>query len=95
MQVVSGDIVEQMQRLKASPGKDMAILGSGTIINLFTDYRLIDEYQLMIDPVALPDGVPIFKGIRQKLDLQLTSSRVFKSGVVLLCYQPMQNLQKG
>lgn len=91
-QVVNDDIVGQIQRLKASPGKDMAILGSGAIIKLFTDYGLIDEYQFMIDPVALPDGMPVFKGIKQKLDLQLTGSRVFKSGVVLLCYQPMKNL---
>ncbi|GIK42891.1 MAG: riboflavin biosynthesis protein RibD [Chloroflexota bacterium] len=90
-QVVSGNIVEQIQRLKASPGKDMAVLGSGSIINLFTDHGLIDEYQFMLDPVALPDGTPVFKGIKQKLDLQFTSSRVFKSGVVLLCYQPMKN----
>jgi dihydrofolate reductase len=94
-QVVSGDIVDQILRLKASPGKDMAILGSGTIINLLTDSGLIDEYQFMLDPMALPDGAPVFKGITQKLDLQLTGSRVFKSGVVLLCYQPMKNLQKG
>jgi dihydrofolate reductase len=91
-QVVSGDIVEQIRRLKASPGKDMAILGSGTLINLLTDHNLIDEYQLMIDPVALPNGTPIFKDIKQKLDLQLTGSRIFKSGVVLLCYQPLKNL---
>jgi dihydrofolate reductase len=91
-QVVSGDVVEQIQRLKASPGKDIAILGSGTIINLLTDYGLIDEYQFMIDPVALPNGAPVFKGIKQKLDLQFIDSRVFKSGVVLLCYQPLKNL---
>lgn len=90
--VVSGDIVAQVQRLKTSPGKDMTILGSGTLINLFTDYGLIDEYQLMIDPVALPAGTPIFKGIEQKLDLQLINSRVFKSGAVLLCYQPSKDL---
>jgi dihydrofolate reductase len=90
-QVVTGNIVEQVQRLKGSSGQDMAILGSGSIITLLTDSGLIDEYQLMIDPVALPDGMPVFKGIKQKLDLQLTGSRVFKSGVVLLCYQPVKN----
>jgi dihydrofolate reductase len=89
---MSGDIAEQIRKLKASSGKDMAILGSGSIINLFTDCGLIDEYQFMIDPVALPDGTVVFKGIKQKLDLQLTSSRIFESGVVLLCYQPLKSL---
>ena len=87
-QVISGDIVEKVRELKKSPGKDMTILGSGAIINLFTDYNLIDEYQFMIDPVAIPDGTPVFKNIKQKLDLRLTGSKVFNSGVVLLNYQP-------
>lgn len=86
-QVISGAIVEKIREIKKSPGKDMTILGSGAIINLFTDHGLIDEYQFMIDPVAIPDGTPVFKNIRHKLDLQLTGSRVFESGVVLLNYQ--------
>ncbi len=49
---------------------------------------LIDEYQIMVDPVALGDGAPIFKNIRHKLNFDLTHTRVFKSGVVLLYYQP-------
>ena len=86
-QVISGDIVEKVRAIKKSPGKDMTILGSGAIISLFTDYGLIDEYQFMIDPVAIPDGTPVFQNIKQKLNLQLTSSKVFRSGVVLLSYQ--------
>jgi len=86
--VISGDIVEEMRKLKATSGKDMTILGSGTIISLFADQGLIDEYQFMIDPVALPEGTPVFKNVKGKLDLRLTGSKVFKSGVVLLNYQP-------
>lgn len=87
-QVISGDIVAKIREIKKSPGKDMTILGSGAIISLFTDYGLIDEYQFMLDPVAIPDGTPVFKNITQKLALRLTGSKVFKSGVVLLNYQP-------
>lgn len=89
-QVISGDIVEKIREIKKSPGKDMTILGSGTIINLFTDQGLIDEYQFMIDPVAIPDGTPVFKNIKKNLDLRLTGSKVFKTGVVLLNYQPIK-----
>lgn len=89
-QVISGDIVEKIREIKKAPGKNMTILGSGAIINLFTDHGLIDEYQFMIDPVALPEGTPVFKNIKQKLDLRLTASKVFKSGVVLLNYQPVK-----
>lgn len=44
----------------------------------------------MIDPVALPDGTPVFNNINQKLNLRLTGSKVFNSGVVLLNYQPIK-----
>jgi dihydrofolate reductase len=42
----------------------------------------------MVDPVALGDGTPIFKNIKHRLNLKLTSTRTFKNGTVLLCYQP-------
>lgn len=55
--------------------------------------KLVDEYQIMVDPVALGDGTPIFKGIKNKLDLKLIKTKTFKSGVVLLCYQPLDKAQ--
>jgi len=44
----------------------------------------------MIDPVAIPAGTPVFAGITKKLDLELTDSKVFKSGMVLLSYRPVR-----
>ena len=86
--VIDGDIVAEMKRLKKTKGLDMVILGSGSIVTQFADAGLIDEYQIMIDPVAIGNGTPIFKGIKQKLDLKLTEIKSFKSGIVLLSYQP-------
>jgi dihydrofolate reductase len=88
-QVLKGDIVEQIKAMKNTAGKDLAVLGSGSIVSLFAEHGLIDEYQLMIDPVALTGGTPAFQGITHNLELQLTDTRVFKSGTVLLCYQPL------
>ena len=51
---------------------------------------LIDEYQIMVDPVVLGDGTPIFKGIKHRLNLKLTTTRIFRNGNVLLCYQPVE-----
>jgi dihydrofolate reductase len=86
--VVKNNIAEEIKKLKQVPGKNMTILGSGSIISQLAEQGLIDEYQIMLNPVALGDGTPLFKGIQHLLHLKLTSSRVFKSGVVLLCYQP-------
>ena len=74
--------------MKQMPGKDMTILGSGSILTQFAEQGLIDEYQIMVDPVVIGNGTPIFKDIKHKLDLKLTLTRTFKSGVVLLCYRP-------
>lgn len=88
--VMRGNIVEQIHSMKQQPGKDMTILGSGTIVSQFAEAGLIDEYLIMIDPVVLSGGTSLFDGIKCGLQLELTDSRVFKSGVILLSYKPMK-----
>ncbi|MGK4568867.1 dihydrofolate reductase family protein [Flavobacterium sp. 3HN19-14] len=87
--LIKGDMIESMKKLKATEGKDMTILGSGSIITQFAEHNLIDVYQFMVNPVALGNGTAAFSGLPHKLDLKLISSRVFKSGVVLLNYEPL------
>jgi dihydrofolate reductase len=65
----------------------VTVLGSGSIVTQFAQAGLVYEYQVMVDPVVLGAVAPIFKGLKHKLDLKLISTRAFKSGVVLLCYQ--------
>jgi len=85
--LISGDIIAQMRKMKAEPGKDMTILGSGSIVSQFADVGLIDSIQIMIDPVVLGSGTSIFNEMKSKLELKLTDTRTFKSGVVLLSYE--------
>jgi len=87
--IINGDLVKEVRRLKETPGKDMCLLGSGSILTQLADAGLIDEYQFMVDPVALGSGTPAFKGLKKKLDLRLVSTRKFSSGVMLLNYQPL------
>jgi dihydrofolate reductase len=88
--VMRGDIIDQIREMKKRPGKDMTILGSGTIVSQFAEAGLIDEYQIMVDPVVLCSGTPIFNDIKCNLQLELTDSRGFKSGVVFLSYKPLK-----
>jgi len=84
----NGNLVEEVKKLKQ--GKlDITVLGSGTILTQLADAGLIDTYQFMIDPVALGSGTAIFSGLKQKLDLELTDSNIFKSGIILATYKPM------
>jgi len=86
--LIRTNIVEEIKKIKKIQGTDMTILGSGSIITLFAEHGLIDEYSIMVDPVAIGEGTPIFNNIKHKLDLELTATRTFKSGVVLLNYRP-------
>ena len=78
---------DEIIRLKSEAQKDMTILGSGSLVTQLAQARLIDEYQLMIYPVALGSGISIFNGLRDNLNLKLTDTRVFKSGTILLTYK--------
>lgn len=89
-EVINEELVGYVKKLKRTATKDMVILGSGSITAQLTDAGLIDQYQFMIDPVALGSGITMFNGIKKKLDLELISSRTFNSGVVLLTYKPLE-----
>lgn len=89
--IIKENIVEEIKKLKQTPGKDMTLLGSGSILTQFAQAGLIDGYQFMVDPVALGGGTSVFQGMFDKLDLKLTNSKAFPSGVVLLNYEPLKN----
>jgi dihydrofolate reductase len=86
--IVRDNPAELVKKMKKENGNDMTVLGSGTIVTQLAENNLIDTYMLMVDPVVLGDGTPIFKGIKHQPDLKLMDTRKFKSGVVLLTYHP-------
>lgn len=86
--IISGDLKEEIERLKNEPGGDLVIFGSGTLISGLAKLGLIDEYKLVINPVALGNGNPMFKNIGSQLKLELIDTTVFQSGVVIISYRP-------
>lgn len=88
--ILKGDIIEQISQLKKNEKKTVTILGSGSLLTQLSDAGpgLIDEYIIMLDPIALGKGTSIFEGIQNNLELKLVSSQVFKKdGIVLLIYE--------
>lgn len=85
--IVKAHFMEEIQKLKQEPGKDLVILGSGTLVAELTKLGLIDQYQLMVNPVVLGQGTPLFKGLTERVNLQLEQCKAFPSGNVLLCYR--------
>lgn len=86
--LVRGDVAAEVRRMKDEPGEGMAILGSGTIVSQLAREGLIDEYQVVVNPVVLGEGRTMFEGLEEKLPLKLTRTRAFDNGNVLLCYEP-------
>lgn len=83
---VSGDIEEEVRRMKEEDGSHLVLMGSGTIVSQLTDARLIDEYQFVVTPVVLGAGRTMFDGIKDSLQLDLTSMRHFTNGNVVIRY---------
>jgi dihydrofolate reductase len=86
--LVKGDIAAEVRKLKKEPGEGMVLMGSGSIVSQLTQERLIDEYQIVVNPLVLGKGRTMFDGIHDKLNLKLTKTRSFGNGNVVLCYEP-------
>src|SRR5438128_2648744 len=84
--LVKGDLAGEVRKLKSQPGEGMVILGSGSIVSQLAPAGLIDEYQLVVVPVALGKGRTMFQGIKEKQTLKLTGTRSFRNGNVFLTY---------
>jgi dihydrofolate reductase len=87
--VLSTDAIEGVKRLKEQPGNSIIMFGSNNLCVSLMPHGLIDEFQLMLNPVALGDGTSLFKGLPEKIPLNLTQTRQFKSGNILLTYKPV------
>jgi len=87
--LVKGDMAAEVRKMKQEPGQGMAILGSGSIVSQLAQEGLVDEYQIVVNPVVLGAGRTMFDGITENLSLKLTKTRAFGNGNVLLCYEPI------
>ena len=86
--LVKDNMEEEVRKLKEQTGKDIALLGSGSIVSQLAQRGLIDEYRIMLNPIVLGKGTALFKDIKNRFDLNLLSTRMFRNGNALLCYAP-------
>lgn len=83
---INDHILEEMNKLKSKPGKDIWLYGGASLITTFINLGLVDEFRLSVHPVVLGEGKPLFVDIRQRLNLKMVHTRTFSSGVVQLIY---------
>jgi dihydrofolate reductase len=85
--LIKGEATTELSKLKQQSGKDLFIFGSGNLADTFTKNGLIDEYRLLVNPIILGAGVPLFKDSSKITTLELINVRIFQNGNVLLIYQ--------
>jgi dihydrofolate reductase len=88
--LVKSDLAAEIRKMKKETGDGMAIMGSGSIISQLTQEGLIDEYQVVVNPIILGKGRTMFDGVKEKVNLKLTNTRAFGNGNVYLCYERIE-----
>jgi dihydrofolate reductase len=85
--LASGDLAEEIERVRAEPGEDEIAIGGATLAAEAAASDLIDEYRVMVYPVLVGGGIPFFPRDERRVDLELVETRTFSSRVVYLRYR--------
>jgi dihydrofolate reductase len=86
--IASGDLADEISALKGESGKDLIAWGGAAFAQSLSRLRLVDEYRLVVQPVALGDGLPLFAGLTGPFVLDLIEARAYDDGAVLHVYRP-------
>jgi dihydrofolate reductase len=86
--ICTGKLATEIKRLKNGTGKPLLAHGGAGFARSLIETKLIDEFHLLVHPVALGEGLPIFRDVRRPLDLILVDSIPFRSGAVAQVYRP-------
>jgi dihydrofolate reductase len=84
--IARGDLTEEIAALKSEPGGEIMTHGGAAFVQALSRLGLIDEYRLVIQPVALGNGLPLFKDLPAPLRLDLTDAKRFPDGTVIHVY---------
>lgn len=88
---INTDIVNKVTEIKKQGEKDIWLYGGASLIKTFIELNLIDIYKISVHPIALGSGKPLFENLKERIELNLINTNVFKSGVVQLTYEANKN----
>ncbi len=86
--LLTGDVVDAVRALKAEPGGNIVILGSGQLVRSLLPHGVIDELSLMIDPLVLGSGARLFPAEGVRTNLRLVDCTPTSTGVIMATYRP-------
>jgi dihydrofolate reductase len=90
---ITGDLAEELTKLKTRPGKNIQVPGSPTLVRSLLSMGLLDELNLSICPIVVGSGMRLFDGVADQVVLRLVHSTVLSTGVLGVTYQPEQRNQ--
>jgi dihydrofolate reductase len=93
--LIEGDVAEGIRALKQEDGPELQVHGSGNLIQTLLEHRLVDEFRLMIAPLVLGTGKRLFGDGATPAGFEVTSSRVFSSGVIAATYRSGAEINYG
>lgn len=86
--LIEGDVATALRSLKAQPGKDISITGSGTLVRSLLRDGVLDELRLLVHPIVLGQGQRLFEDGIGRVPLRLIESRTLRTGVLYTAYAP-------
>ena len=86
--LIKNNVVEKVSELKAMPGQDILVAGSGQLVHTLMEHYLVDEYRLMVYPVVLGQGKGLFLNGGHRQALHLSEAKPVGAGIVILTYHP-------
>jgi dihydrofolate reductase len=86
--ILSGDVAAAIRELKAKPGGELQVHGSGNLVRWLLDNQLVDEITLLVCPVIVGQGTRLFPDTGPDMALELVDSRAFPKGITIQVYRP-------
>jgi dihydrofolate reductase len=86
--LLKGDLTAEVRKLKQQAGADIVVMGSGSVVAQLAEAGLIDQYQIVLNPLVVGQGRTLFEGVQRRLPMKLAKSRPFANGNVVLFYEP-------
>jgi len=94
-QIIRGDVIPQLQRLKEQDGPELQVHGSSNLLQTLIKHNLVDQYNVMIFPVVLGNGKRLFGDGAIPAGLRQTFSKTASTGVIMATYEPAGSIQLG
>jgi dihydrofolate reductase len=90
VRILDGKLADEVSKLKAEPGKDILAHGGASFAQSLARLGLVDEYWLLVHPLALGAGLPMFKDLEHPIELKLVDVKAFPSGRIHKTYRPRE-----